>query len=457
MLEGLDISGKNVLEPSAGAGHLVDIIKLRSPKNVFICEIDETLVQLVKTKGIFLNNDFLKVSASEISHMDFIIMNPPFSKDDEHIVHAWEIAPPGCTIVSLCNNSLFTKYSPSRSESVVRQLVFDYGRQETLGSAFSSADRKTDVEIGIVFLQKPADDQETFDEFGDYLTMEDGTDLNQTEGIMRYDFVTECVNRYVGACKLYKKMMDDAVQMNHLAGMFGTKSLCLTLSEDDKPTTYERFKIELQKKTWNVIFEKMNMKKYMTESLKNDINKFCEEHSKYPFTVKNVYNMLNFIASTHGDRMQKVILEVFDRLTQHHHENRHNVKGWKTNSHYMLNKKIILPYVFEEGGKRIRYADPRYSNTDKLEDLTKVLCVLTGTNYDDILDLRATHLSGTKENYKANIRVDRETNTWYEWGFFEYKGFKAGTIHLKFKDENHWALFNQAVAKLKGLQLPDKF
>ena len=84
-------------------------------------------------------------------------------------------------------------------------------------------------------------------------------------------------------------------------------------------------------------------------------------------------------------------------------------------------------------------------NKQKLSDLIKVLCNLTGTNFDDLVDIRAFFNDNTIE-----------TNTWYDWEFFEFKCFKKGTMHLKFKDLNDWYLLNQAYGKLKGFVLPEK-
>jgi hypothetical protein len=43
-----------------------------------------------------------------------------------------------------------------------------------------------------------------------------------------------------------------------------------------------------------------------------------------------------------------------------------------------------------------------------------------------------------------------ETGKWYDSTFFEFKCFKKGTIHLKWKSESLWSRFNQAAAKAKN-------
>ena len=54
-------------------------------------------------------------------------------------------------------------------------------------------------------------------------------------------------------------------------------------------------------------------------------------------------------------------------------------------------------------------------------------------------------------------KVILEPNTWYEWGFFEIKFFKKGTMHVKFKDLNDWYLLNKAYGELKGFSLPETY
>jgi hypothetical protein len=274
---------------------------------------------------------------------------------------------------------------------------------------------------------------------------------------------------------------------------------------DIEHLSYGDFKIQLQKNAWSTVFNKMNMDKYMTAKLKEKISKFVEEQSETPFTRKNIYNMLQFVYDTNSNRMDDVLVEVFDTLTQHYDENRFHVEGWKTNSHYMINEKFIIPYMTKlrhGGGIEVHWN----GNGNKVDDLTKALCYLTGQNYDDYLSLenwvsrvrikdedyyrnnadvrsraesQFKHYSTdwrtakefnkkwTKETYiescietaieKCEHYERREFGKWYDWGFFEVKGFKKGTMHFKFKDRKVWEFFNVRVGEIKGYELPESF
>ena|SRR5690606_7168303 len=97
----IDCYGKRCLEPSAGKGDIVDFLKADGAASVEACEINKDLQSILSRKCSIINSDFLKVKQEEISHIQLIIMNPPFSADETHILHAFEIAPEGCNRFTL--------------------------------------------------------------------------------------------------------------------------------------------------------------------------------------------------------------------------------------------------------------------------------------------------------------------------------------------------------------------
>lgn len=103
MTAGIGLQGKIILEPSAGKGNIVDFLNRNGAKQVLACELNADLRKILQQKCTVLKSDFLQLTSDRISHVDYIIMNPPFSADERHIMHAWEIAPDGCEIVALCN------------------------------------------------------------------------------------------------------------------------------------------------------------------------------------------------------------------------------------------------------------------------------------------------------------------------------------------------------------------
>lgn len=435
----LDLNGKIVLEPSAGKGDIVDFC-IGSGATVLAVEKENNLRTILQSKCKVIGSDTMQITSDQISHIDYIIMNPPFSADEKHILHLFDIAPGGCTIVSLCNWETIANTRYSYRQRLL-SLIKDYGNSENLGDVFSDAERKTNVEIGLVKLYKPKTKSD--DEFEGFFMEEEEED--QFNGIQQYNFVRDVVNRYVGAVKIFDEQLESARKMNELTKSFFSSTIALSMTQDKAETTREEYKKELQKSAWNHIFSKMNMDKYATQGLKDDINKFVEKQTKVPFTMRNIYRMIQIVVGTHSQRMDKALLEVFDKLTQHHHENRYAVEGWKTNSHYLVNEKFIMPYIAPQS-RWGSSPDVNDRQSDIVDDFVKGLCYLTGQQW--------THLDRFRSAVHS-IEGGLDWGQWFDFKFFTVRLYKKGTGHFKFKDRDVWATFNQNIARIKGFPLPD--
>ena len=116
MLSTSEINEKIILEPSAGSGNIVDYLKENGAKEVIACELNDKLRLIVEDKCRIIANDFLTVTPDMVSHIDMIVMNPPFSCEEDHILHAYEIAPQGCEIISLCNSSVMRGWNVKKEK-----------------------------------------------------------------------------------------------------------------------------------------------------------------------------------------------------------------------------------------------------------------------------------------------------------------------------------------------------
>ena len=367
-------------------------------------------------------------------------MNPPFSHGAEHILHAFDIAPAGCTVVALCNSSNFDTCWRNKTKDRLRETIDLYGQREFLGRVFSTAERQTDVCVELVKLYKPG---EGASEFDGYFFEQYDSDVSGTtqEGLMQYNFVRDIVNRYVSAVRMFDEVMDMSKRINEVADFYDFQT----------PTaiTHQRYKRELQKHYWHIIFQKLNMEKYATRELREQINRFIESQKCAPFTMKNIYRVLDMVVQTNGQRMLTALEEAFDLICSLSAENSTAGEKWKTNANYMVNRRFIVDYITEG----YFYGDTRATvdfpcgggRTDRMEDVCKALCYLTGRNYDEIGRL-------------TQVGRGQQWGQWFEWGFFRCRGYKKGTMHFEFLDEDVWARFNYEVAvqkaKTKGWDLP---
>lgn len=475
LCEGIHIEGKVFLDPSAGSGYIVDYLQEHGAKQVIACELDKDLKKILQTKCKIIADDFLTVTSDQVSHVDAIIMNPPFSKGAEHILHAFNIAPAGCQVRALCNlETINNPYSKTRKE--LETLVNTYGSYIDLGDCFSDADRKTDAKVAKICLDKPGTNYEQ--EFAGFFLDEDPEE-QQANGLIQHNVIRELVNRYVAAVKIFDQQLETAIRLSEMTSEFYGGDLGFQVTRNSAPIQRNDFKKGMQKSGWQWVFSKLNLTKHTTRGLKEDINKFVETQENIPFTMKNIYHMLDMVIQTTGQRMDKAIIEVFDKITKHSHDNEYRVEGWKTNSHYLLTKRFIAPSYCKEN----------------MEDMVKALCYITGENYDYYMSLEhrmnnkytlvdadgklITEDAGRYYNYY--LWTDYEINTygygkqalekhpgskieklewdygkWFDWGFFTVRHYKKGTYHFEFKDEKLWAQFNQHVARIKGYPLPEK-
>lgn len=438
MLKISEVTNKIILEPSAGTGNIVDYCNKMGAKEVLTCEINDKFRAVLAEKSHVIGADFLELKAEDISHIDMIVMNPPFSTIKQHILHAWDIAPGGCEIISLANNSLVTSsyFGNDKDKQRILELIETNGSDEYLGNVFSnSEERQTDVCVSVIRLYKPKTDQI---EFEDYFTDEADDPEYAAYGIMPYNFVRDCVNRYVEAVKQFDSVMEASNTINGLLDGIGAKSIHFgATGKNSENITRDRFKKQIQKDAWKWIFRKFNIEKFITSKVMADINSFVELQQNIPFTMKNIYKMVEIIIMNRDNFFNQALCEAFDTICGFSSENSTAGEKWKTNSNYMVNKKFIVPW-----GCRITYGGRvSFGETGKMEDVTKALCNLMGTSYEKMECL-----------YDLERRI--WFGTWFEWGFFRIKCFKKGTIHFEFLDEDVWYKFNQTVAKSRGWSLP---
>lgn len=488
VLSGVDFQNRVCMDPSAGSGNIVDYLLRNGAKEVLCCEIEPDLARIVRSKGKLIASDFLTVKKEDISHVECIVMNPPFSADEQHILHAWEIAPSGCTIVALCNYETY-RNSYSYKRKCLKNIIEEYGCIENIGDVFSTASRKTNVNIGFIKLFKPKEEDEF--EFEGYFDLEEEGDF-QENAIMPFNEIRDVVHRYVGALKMFNKVMEANESINSviapisrgLGVSFGAISHRREISSSiDRKT----FKKELQKSAWMSVFDKLKMDKYLTQSVISDLNKFVEQQTHVPFTMRNIDLMVQMVVGTHQNRLEKVLVEAFEDICSFSHKNSTAKEGWKTNSDYKINRRFIKPYVCDHDMRwPSDYVKISSASSSRFDDIVKALCLITGQRYEDQISLsnffqypfrlrneEGKFLSGydylcyrysdaerVQERLRENgIKVEIvETQTlwgqWVECGFFRVKGHKKGTMHFEFIDEKVWEKFNLEVAKIKGWRLP---
>ena len=153
MIELADISNNSrVLEPSAGIGNIADQIKKFTP-NVDVCEKMYSYSELLTLKGFnVVGSDFLQYN--NINYYDCIIANPPFSAEQEHIKHAYDLLKVGGKLIAI--TSPHWTFANDKSSKEFRQW-FENLNGEIVKELESGTFEMTQVKSNIIVINKDAE------------------------------------------------------------------------------------------------------------------------------------------------------------------------------------------------------------------------------------------------------------------------------------------------------------
>ena len=453
MLDPLDLQGAVILEPSAGSGNLVAECLIRGAERVVACENEPKLRSLLGGSAAarrgrlqIIGEDFLQLQAQDVATIDLIVMNPPFSAGAAHLLHAWRIAPGGCQIACLLNSGTLTRWYRGDDRRELQPLVNTYGSVQELGDCFREAERRTNVEVSLVRLRKPGEQSGDSGEFEGFFLGPDDVEA-EGQGLIPYNLARDVVNRYITACNIFDEQLATAARLQTvLDGVYQAQGtgMAVLITENGVPRAANEFRKDLQRQFWTWVIKQMGLERTATSQLQKDLATFVEQQSHVPFTMRNIYRMLEIVVGTHEQRMDKAVIEVFDEFTKHTKENRWGVEGWVTNEQYLFGKKFIVNYLAEPDWSGGTVSIKGYGGRrTQVADLIKALCSICGKPYDLMKDPACGY--------------DRlEPGVWQDWGFFRFKVFKKGTGHFEFRDLDDWARLNQRVAKIKGYVLPEQ-
>lgn len=460
MLAQIDEDAEYILEPSAGRGDLAEVARRkndyhRRARSVDCIESSPDLVAILRSKEFpVVGFDWLEYVG--VCYYDAIVMNPPFSRGDEHLLRAWDFMHSGEIVCLLNEETINNPHTESRRR--LAQLIADHGgKVEVLGDCFRTAARQTSVSIAMVYLKKAADDDRV--EVWETSTQEKEVDESAGEdrqmlairdslGNMQhyYDAANECMLKafqymrkaatYLGANDIY---LDD--KYNHIASL-GWKNLNAARAE---------FVAKHRRDCWKKVFDRVEFHKFLDKKQREELMRDVERNSTIPFTAENVKGTLENIFQQRHKLFEISVANVFDELTRYYRGNHFGgggavagQAGWKSNDSYKVNKKLVFPYgcSFDYGSFRLRWDGA----VDIYSDLDRILCVLDGEDFSKcytihrMLDAKFRSIGYEPHGYDNTA----------ESQYFRIRFFKKGTVHLVFKSEKLWEKFNITAAKGKA-------
>lgn len=421
-----------VLEPSAGKGDIIEVLNNKCPDiEIHSVEKEEDLrVILSSKKTELVGKDFLKFVPTV--EYDGIIANPPFDNGDLHLLKMIQIAEnqyESTRIVCLLNaETIKNPYSNSRK--VLLEKLEKYNADiEYIENAFSNAERKTNVEVALVsFTVNNLKEYKSYYEYifskcerkvEESTTTELSTVLLKNELGFSLDEIDRLILMYNKTIELNNKYKDIVIQMESLDSYLSEKEdIYVGFTKEVKSNK------EITVKFWRELLLTDKFSKYLTEKSRTSLYNKIKQLGSIAFTKENIENVLLSLIRNVENIFTEVIVDFFKEVTSYnmneYSKNIHYYNGWKTNSGYLMNSKIILPtYVsyywttdYNEQGNGTRDLD--YKIVTKMNEFKRVLSIL----------------NGGKESSDFKL-VDFST---FENELLKFKVFKKGTIHIWFKD-----------------------
>lgn len=158
MLELAEIEpGQRVLEPSAGKGDILDLLRDQHPDSeITAIEVNSILHEVLSAKGHTVQQgDFLDHGGQ----YDRVIQNPPFESgaDIDHVRHAYGQLVPGGCLVSVMSAGPFFRSDRKATEFREWLLQLDHEVEDLPDDAFRGHDafRQTGVRTKLVTISKP--------------------------------------------------------------------------------------------------------------------------------------------------------------------------------------------------------------------------------------------------------------------------------------------------------------
>lgn len=500
------LKGKMILEPSAGKGDILDFItgqyvigkdqwkhekttaKSVDTAQIYCCEREPNLKHILRDKNYrVIADDFLQYHGDYL--FDIILMNPPFSNGDEHLLKAWEIMDHGEIVCLLNTETLENPFTQRRK--LLKIIIEENGTVEHMGQVFKESERPTDVNVSIVRLTKVTTRSRfdfEFESVGrekkfnlDESTISDTPALKDVIGniLIQYDKIKEAFVDYMKLAELLNHYGEPLVKQK--AAMSeeeaqetakGTKLNIFGIAQSayhegkTKRESFNLFCSAMKENMWQIVFDNLSniarfdMEKLMTHSIRKDFSQFVQKEKDMEFTRENVFQLIDMLHGNRDNILERCIGEVFDIFTNYYKENRCHIEGWKTNDKWKVNRKIILPNVVKYGeystshdlkqyGSRFSL---RYNTRSEYSDIDKALDYISGTGSEHRIGLYES--LEIAFNRIGTIRTGDKFNNTGESAYFNWKFWKKGTLHIEFKDKYLWEEFNMRACKDKQW-LPD--
>lgn len=399
-----------------------------------------------------VHDDFL--TYSPFKSYDLIIMNPPFSNGDKHLLKALKIQSKGGKIVCLLNAETLRNPCTATRRDLLNQLYAANAQIEYIENAFISAERKTGVEVALVSvsIEHEKEESDIYKHFKKAETVEDT--FYTAHELEVTDYIKAAVNLFNVEVKSGIELIRQyRALVPYMSKSFDGKDDPILRLTDSTERGYESVSVNsylkaVRLKYWKALLANPKFTGKLTSKLQEQYRNRVHALQDYDFTEFNINTLSAEMGAQVKQGIEDEIIKMFDRLTEEHcyypecQKNRHLFDGWKTNLAHKISKKVIVPCygVFDSWDGRPR----TYRAREVLEDIERILNFLDGGMTREV-DFWNTLEVSFKQGITKNIELK----------YFKATFYKKGTVHLVFTCPELIERFNIYAAQQKKWLPPD--
>lgn len=385
---------------------------------------------------------------------DLILMNPPFSNGDEHLLKALDMQKDGGNIICLLNAETIRNPYTNRRKILVQKLN-EYGAQiEYVENAFSAAEKPTDVEVAIIKVAIPQ--KELNSEFLERcVKAEEYEEVKVTahNELALNDFIEAMIARYKVECRACVQLINEYEALkpyilNNLTETEYAHPVLELKGYGGKDASINGVLKSIRNKYWSHLLHNEKFIGKLTSDLQRRFQSMVDKLCHYEFNTFNIYNLAAEINAMIKSGIEEEILNKFDEMTAEHTyydggKNIHYFNGWKTNKAHKIGNKVILPYsVWEQYSYDKTWSIRIWRVSSVLSDIEKVLNYFDGNMTADVDLYSVLRLQCEERKETKDIFLK----------FFRVTFYKKGTCHIVFNDEAKDLIdrFNIYVCQRKG-------
>jgi len=474
---------KTVLEPSAGKGDLIDHARrclktwvyrkthyyydTRAENlDVDCVEIDPDLQAfLVGKKLRVVHDDFLSYNTRK--RYDLILMNPPFSEGDLHLLHALEMCENGGQIACVLNAETIRNPYTNTRRLLLKKLTAAGASIRYLNNAFAKAQRKANVDVALINVNIPKKfiDEGMWDDLKKAHNQTFGSEEAPNE-IAPSDNVDRLIREHDLMCdagiSLMRTFNGIAPHIRRGTERYEGPMIYLSVGDHDckdgcDTEDVNRFLRMVRGKYWNDLFRLPELTSKMTAEMRKHYDGLIQEMRDYEFSKFNIQQVIAKIMGQLQSGVEEAIAKCFATLTDKYtfddnlkNGNIHYFNGWKTNKAHYVGMRCIIPTwdCFATEYRKTSHGGYKDVKTDAikpnacfsiLDDLEKAF------DYLDKGETLPTDLMNALQCAAKN-----EISKKIECKYFYVTFYKRGTCHIQFKDKKIVDRLNIFIGRTKA-------